>query len=104
MHSNPLSFRGLLFRFILLSLYLLERTWPISLAPIYVILLFSKYRLSSVSFSSSALASAMTPRSLILLFSKQIFLSESIISMHSAIASAPSSPIAFESQYSFDRP
>jgi hypothetical protein len=46
----------------------------------------------------------MTPRSLILLFSKQIFLSESIISMHSAIASAPSSPIAFESQYSFDRP
>ena len=103
-HSNPLSFKGLLFRFILLSLYLLERTWPISLAPIDVMLLFSKYRLRSVSFSSRARASAMTPRSLILLFSKQIFLRESIISMHSAMASAPSSPMPFESQYNFERP
>jgi len=95
---KPASLSGLLFKLILLSLYLFERIAPISYAPTWVIWLFSKYRERRVSFSSSDFARACTPRSLIALFSKQIFLRESIISMHSAIASAPASPIEFESQ------
>jgi hypothetical protein len=61
----PSSLNGLLFKLILLNLYLFDRIAPISLAPTEVILLFSRYSERRVSFSSSALAKAIQPLSLI---------------------------------------